>query len=62
VTAGTISESPRGHGGFGYDPVFVEPASGLTFAELPAAQKNALSHRARAWSQVFEYLRSHRLA
>lgn len=45
---GFIATTPRGEGGFGYDPVFVDPASGRTFAELPAAAKNALSHRRRA--------------
>jgi XTP/dITP diphosphohydrolase len=44
---GRILEAPRGGGGFGYDPVF-EVAPGTTMAELPAAQKNTISHRARA--------------
>ncbi len=46
--AGTIALSPRGSGGFGYDPVFVDPASGRTFGELPAEAKNHFSHRRRA--------------
>ncbi len=46
--AGRIAREPRGTGGFGYDPVFVDPASGHTFAELPAEAKNAFSHRRRA--------------
>jgi XTP/dITP diphosphohydrolase len=45
---GTIAAAPRGQGGFGYDPVFVDPETGRTFAELPAATKNARSHRGRA--------------
>jgi XTP/dITP diphosphohydrolase len=45
---GFIARTPRGDGGFGYDPVFVDPASGRTFAELPADAKNAFSHRRRA--------------
>jgi XTP/dITP diphosphohydrolase len=45
---GTIVDVPRGDGGFGYDPHFVDAASGLTGAELPLAQKNAVSHRGRA--------------
>lgn len=45
---GTIARAPRGSGGFGYDPVFLDPATGLTFAELPAEVKNARSHRRRA--------------
>ena len=45
---GRILQAPRGDGGFGYDPVFLDPASGLTAAELPAARKNAVSHRGLA--------------
>lgn len=45
---GRILRAPRGDGGFGYDPVFLDPASGLTAAELPAARKNAVSHRGQA--------------
>jgi XTP/dITP diphosphohydrolase len=45
---GHIAAEPRGAGGFGYDPVFVDPASGLTAAELPPAQKNQRSHRGQA--------------
>ena len=45
---GRIAHAPRGDGGFGYDPVFLDPASGRTFAELPAEAKNAFSHRRRA--------------
>jgi XTP/dITP diphosphohydrolase len=45
---GRILDGPRGSGGFGYDPVFLYPALGQTFAEIPAEVKNRLSHRARA--------------
>ena len=45
---GRILRARRGDGGFGYDPVFLDPDSGLTAAELPAARKNAISHRGRA--------------
>ncbi len=45
---GWIARAPRGDGGFGYDPVFVDPATGQTFAELSAEVKNARSHRRRA--------------
>ncbi|MGH9896002.1 MAG: non-canonical purine NTP pyrophosphatase, partial [bacterium] len=44
---GRIAINPRGKGGFGYDPVFLLD-SGRTLAELEPAQKNHLSHRARA--------------
>jgi XTP/dITP diphosphohydrolase len=45
---GTIAFAPRGNGGFGYDPVFIDAATGRTFAELAADEKNARSHRGRA--------------
>jgi XTP/dITP diphosphohydrolase len=51
-TAGTcegrIIDAPRGSGGFGYDPIFYLPGHGRTMAELPPAEKNRISHRARA--------------
>lgn len=45
---GCIVDVPRGAGGFGYDPYFLDTASGLTAAELPLEHKNALSHRGQA--------------
>ncbi len=45
---GVISRASRGRSGFGYDPVFVDPETGRTFAELDAGEKNARSHRGRA--------------
>ncbi len=45
---GTIVDAPRGSGGFGYDPHFLDAASGLTAAELPLERKNELSHRGKA--------------
>ena len=45
---GQILREERGDGGFGYDPVFYLPELGMTYAELPSEQKNAISHRARA--------------
>lgn len=46
---GRIATEPRGEGGFGYDPLFHVPALGARFAEVPAEEKNAISHRARAF-------------
>jgi XTP/dITP diphosphohydrolase len=46
--SGSIATRPSGSGGFGYDPVFLVDGQGRTMAELPAALKNAISHRARA--------------
>jgi XTP/dITP diphosphohydrolase len=45
---GCILEERRGSGGFGYDPVFLVPELGRTFAELSLAEKDAVSHRGRA--------------
>jgi XTP/dITP diphosphohydrolase len=48
VLEGRIADTPRGSGGFGYDPIFAVPDSGRTVGEMPAAEKNHISHRARA--------------
>ena len=48
VCRGTILHETHGTGGFGYDPVFFVPEYGMTFAELSAEQKNAISHRGLA--------------
>ncbi len=48
VWRGRVLDAPRGDGGFGYDPIFLVPSLGLSAAELSAARKNRLSHRARA--------------
>ena len=55
--AGTIAESERGDGGFGYDSLFI-PADGdgRTFAEMTGPEKDAVSHRGRALAQVPELL------
>jgi XTP/dITP diphosphohydrolase len=45
---GRILHAPRGDGGFGYDPIFFDPAVGLGAAELEPERKNRLSHRGRA--------------
>jgi XTP/dITP diphosphohydrolase len=47
VVEGTVATEMRGDGGFGYDPIFLLP-EGRTTAELPEAEKDALSHRGRA--------------
>jgi XTP/dITP diphosphohydrolase len=46
---GSILEAPRGASGFGYDPLFLDPATGLSFGETEPAEKNRRSHRARAF-------------
>lgn len=54
---GTIAYAPMGEGGFGFDPVFFVPGLKKTFAQLTAAEKNAISHRGnalRAFAQVLK--------
>lgn len=52
VWEGRILSAPRGHGGFGYDPLFLDPETGLAAAELDAAAKNARSHRGQALERL----------
>ncbi len=58
---GRIIDAPRGSGGFGYDPIF-ELDSGLTAAELPATEKNSLSHRGKALRMLVSRLRETSIA
>ena len=48
ICRGVILTENRGEGGFGYDPVFFVPQEGETFASMPQARKNAISHRANS--------------
>lgn len=52
VWTGRVIDEPRGEAGFGYDPHLLLPELGLTVAQLPAARKNAISHRARALREL----------
>ena len=54
---GRIVSEPRGHNGFGYDPVFLFPGIGLTMAELSTERKNSVSHRAEAAREAARSLR-----
>jgi XTP/dITP diphosphohydrolase len=55
---GTIARSPRGDGGFGYDPVFIpDDGEGRTFAEMSPSEKHAVSHRGRAFVSLATALR-----
>ena len=54
---GRIAASPRGHDGFGYDPIFFYPPFGLTLAEI-GARKTEVSHRGQAFRAVRAYLES----
>ena len=57
VCHGVMLDAPRGGSGFGYDPVFLLPDLGMTFAELDLGAKNAVSHRGRAVAALVEWLR-----
>jgi XTP/dITP diphosphohydrolase len=54
---GEITREPIGSNGFGFDPVMFIPALGKTFAQLPAEQKNANSHRGKAARQMVDLIR-----
>lgn len=56
VCEGVIARTPKGTNGFGYDPVFLLPCSGLTMAELTEGEKNLLSHRAMALKDLMQRL------
>ncbi len=55
---GRIASMPRGAGGFGYDPIFIPNGFHQTYAELGAARKDRISHRAQAFAQLEAYWRS----
>lgn len=59
--AGIILTAPKGEGGFGYDPLFFSPELGKTFGEATAEEKDAVSHRGRAFAHLLEALRAHPL-
>ena len=56
ICNGTLAFSPRGHSGFGYDPLFIPDGHTQTFAELPESLKNRISHRALALVQTKQFL------
>ena len=56
IWQGEIARAPRGSNGFGYDPLFLLPKLGRTAAELDAAEKNRISHRALALRRLLELL------
>ncbi|MEP6702910.1 MAG: RdgB/HAM1 family non-canonical purine NTP pyrophosphatase [Betaproteobacteria bacterium] len=55
---GVVIDAPRGTGGFGYDPYFLDSRFGLTGAEMPLVQKNDVSHRGQAMRILIERLRN----
>jgi XTP/dITP diphosphohydrolase len=52
VLAGSLTRAPRGTNGFGYDPIFVPEGMTVTTAELPPEEKDAISHRGRAFRAI----------
>ena len=53
---GKIATEYHGQNGFGYDPIFIVEETGKTFAEMTGAEKNAVSHRGRAFKKLAEFL------
>jgi len=53
---GSLAEAPRGSAGFGWDALFVPEGSAMTFAEMRPEEKDAVSHRGRAWRAFSEKL------
>jgi len=53
---GVLTFPPRGEHGFGYDPIFIPDGYDMTFAEMNSKEKYAISHRARAFKKLLEYL------
>lgn len=56
ICHGRILESPRGTGGFGYDPLFQPEGLESSFAELPPGEKNRISHRAKAVDRLARWV------
>jgi len=53
---GEILEKSLGTGGFGYDPIFYHPPTGLTYAQMPMSLKNQFSHRSLALQQIVQII------
>ena len=60
IVSGTITKEKRGSEGFGYDPVFVPDGRTRTFAEMSLSDKNDISHRARAFEKLKEFLNQYK--
>lgn len=57
IVKGKILEKKQGIGGFGYDPIFQPKGQDVSFAQMPAAQKNLISHRAKAVEKLANFLK-----
>jgi non-canonical purine NTP pyrophosphatase (RdgB/HAM1 family) len=53
---GVLTEEPRGHNGFGYDPIFLFPELDRTYAELTNEEKNIYSHRGKAFRRMLSVM------
>ena len=58
VAEGHIATKKSGAQGFGYDPIFIPAGFDITFAEMSAEEKNAISHRAKAMQKLISFLKS----
>jgi len=56
IVEGSITKTRSGSDGFGYDPVFIPDGYSITFAEMSLAEKNQISHRARAFAKMTKFL------
>ena len=59
MLAGTLTRARRGGNGFGYDPIFVPEGLSTTTAELAPAEKDAISHRGRAFRAIAPLIAAH---
>ena len=57
IVRGEIAQREAGCGGFGYDPLFIPEGYDITFAEMSADEKNAISHRGRAVAELVKVLK-----
>ncbi len=58
ICKGVITEGMQGEKGFGYDPIFIPEGANKSFAQMSMEEKNSYSHRQKAVTQLFEFLRS----
>jgi len=56
IANGQIAEAASGENGFGYDPIFFDPALGSTFGEITGEEKAKHSHRSKAWKKTLDYI------